>query len=174
MTGAPLSERWDTDRDNQLRALAGQGMSASQISAEIGMTRNAVIGRMDRINLKSHNERADGPKFVAKRGSAGGISSSIKAKRHHMATAAGAPIEPHQISAALVEFNAKISRRQKKTIIQLGPEHCRFPLWEDGDTTRFYCGAKGADMPGKPFCTDHERFAYKPSTGAKPWMPGRS
>lgn len=106
-------------------------------------------------------------KAAGDRKSSCSIMTSIKAKQDR------APIEPHQISAALVEFNAAIPIEQRKTIVELRPDHCRFPLWNDDDPSRFYCGAKGADMPGKPFCAGHERFAYKPSTGAKPWLPGR-
>lgn len=58
MTGSPWNARfnWTSDRDAQLRALVGEGMSAGQIAVEMGgLTRYAVIGRMGRIKLKSHN-----------------------------------------------------------------------------------------------------------------------
>ena len=46
---------WTEDRVEQLRKLRAEGLSASQIAAHMGegMTRNAVIGKCNRIGLKS-------------------------------------------------------------------------------------------------------------------------
>ena len=43
---------WSTDREDRLRALVLDGLTAAMIGAEIGVTRNAVIGKIDRLGLR--------------------------------------------------------------------------------------------------------------------------
>src|ERR1700722_1403704 len=44
-------ETWTAERIEQLRNFASSGLSSSQIAAEIGVTRNAVIGKLNRLGL---------------------------------------------------------------------------------------------------------------------------
>src|ERR1700730_13899541 len=44
-------ETWTPERIEQLRNYASSGLSSSQIAAEIGVTRNAVIGKLNRLGL---------------------------------------------------------------------------------------------------------------------------
>lgn len=181
--------RWNETNTADLKRLWPEGLSAGQIGAELGCSRNAVIGKATRIGLTGSPVDAARRAERKANGNGGGIVVRVKAKRTRIASAhtggttqrmnnrangSNAPVEPIPINMGLAEFNASVPPWQRKTIVELHPGHCRFPLWDDDDPSRFYCGGEGADMPGKPFCTEHERFAYKPSTGAKPWMPGRS
>ena len=48
----PISpSTWSTDRIEQLRRCFDAGLTCSQIAREIGVTRNAVIGKMNRMGL---------------------------------------------------------------------------------------------------------------------------
>ncbi|HTC37397.1 MAG TPA: GcrA family cell cycle regulator, partial [Steroidobacteraceae bacterium] len=42
---------WNPERVAQLRSFIGAGMTCSQIAAEIGVSRNAVIGKIHRLGL---------------------------------------------------------------------------------------------------------------------------
>ena len=42
---------WSTDREDRLRALVLDGLTATRIGAKIGVTRNAVIGKIHRLGL---------------------------------------------------------------------------------------------------------------------------
>ena len=44
-------ETWTTERVEQLQSFVVAGMSCSQIAAQIGVTRNAVIGKIHRLGL---------------------------------------------------------------------------------------------------------------------------
>lgn len=48
---------WTHDRVQRLTALWAKGHSASQIGAAIGVSRNAVIGKVHRINLPARAPR---------------------------------------------------------------------------------------------------------------------
>ncbi|HTE75393.1 MAG TPA: GcrA family cell cycle regulator, partial [Xanthobacteraceae bacterium] len=47
------SATWTLDRIEQLRSCVAAGMTCSEIAAEIGVTRNAVIGKIHRLGLSS-------------------------------------------------------------------------------------------------------------------------
>jgi len=42
---------WSNDRIDQLKRCFDAGLTCSQIAREIGVTRNAVIGKMNRMGL---------------------------------------------------------------------------------------------------------------------------
>ena len=46
------TNRWSTDREDRLRALVLDGLTATRIGAEIGLSRGAVIGKIDRLGLR--------------------------------------------------------------------------------------------------------------------------
>jgi GcrA cell cycle regulator len=191
---------WTTAHDDQLRALVAEGLSAGQIAAEMkgGLSRNAVIGRMGRINLKSQNpyrrppmsqeerllrRRADqrkrrnqtpiydGPVRTRTERSRGAGMQELGLVQRLNGEGQAHGDHPHNPS--LAEFNAAIPIEQRITLIELGPEHCRFPLWGDDERSGFYCGHPSADMPGRPFCAAHSHFAYNGKSEARPWLAGR-
>jgi hypothetical protein len=42
---------WTPDRIEQLKSLAARNLTGSQIAAELGITRNAVLGKLDRMGI---------------------------------------------------------------------------------------------------------------------------
>lgn len=171
MTGST----WTTERHEQLCVLVAEGKSGGQIATEMGgLTRSAVMGRMNRNNIKSKNpcgalNRTNARPKRAKRpkGSDGGNTSAIKAKRRMNEGPDRAPILPQFVNASLDEFNSAIPVSQRVTLIELTNETCRFPLWESDSRDGLYCGALEADHEERrPFCSFHARIAYRPTNGA--------
>jgi GcrA cell cycle regulator len=168
MTGAGLANRWPEARSARLRELVGEGLSAGQIANELGegLTRNAVISRMIRMNLRSlnpPNRNPPGTRPTRDQGSGArdlGTAQRIKAKAKAKAKANGhaLPPEPAPWNASLAEFNATISKRQRKTFAKLENCSCRWPLWAN-ERDGFYCGHPSADLTaGRPYCATHARF----------------
>jgi GcrA cell cycle regulator len=50
-SGATSTATWTPERIEQLRSCIGSGMTCSQIAAAIGVSRNAVIGKIHRLGL---------------------------------------------------------------------------------------------------------------------------
>src|SRR5262249_56504175 len=53
---------WTAERIEQLRSCVGDGMTCSQIAAAIGVSRNAVIGKIHRLGLSSGRAPRRGPR----------------------------------------------------------------------------------------------------------------
>ena len=47
----PPNHEWTTERVDQLTKLWGTGLSASEIGRKLGITKNAVVGKVRRLNL---------------------------------------------------------------------------------------------------------------------------
>jgi GcrA cell cycle regulator len=164
--------KWNAEKTERLKRLWEEGLSDSRIAGLIGCSRNAVIGKRKRSGLQ-HPEDVERNARARATGNGGGTVVRVKAKRKRIASAhtggttqrinnrasgSDAPVEPRQISASLVEFNAAIPKDQIKMLVELGLEHCRWPMNDGGPY--LFCGAVGANMgERRPYCSGHAVFA---------------
>ncbi len=148
---------WTDERVELLKKLWADGLSASQIAAELGgITRNAVIGKVHRLGLSG---RAKSPSSTTPRPrkprSSGMLRVSRPAVRGNTALAYEYDMEPEP---ELVE----IPMEQRKTLLQLNEHTCRWPIGDPGGSEFFFCGGETANE--LPYCTYHSRVAYQPAT----------
>src|SRR6478609_9034615 len=104
---------WTDERVELLKKLWSDGLSASQIAAELG---------------------------------------GITALAHAYEIEAEATPE-------LVENIIPIG--QRRTILELTEQTCRWPIGDPGSTEFFFCG--GNTIAGLPYCAYHSRVAYQPA-----------
>src|ERR1700733_5426973 len=86
VAAAPEKAMWTEDRVNTLKQLWAEGLSASQIAGRLGLgvTRNAVIGKVHRLNLAG---RATQPRNAAPRTARKTREPSIPGRAPSMPTA---------------------------------------------------------------------------------------
>ena len=148
---------WTDERVELLKKLWADGLSASQIAAELGgITRNAVIGKVHRLGLsgraKSPSSAAPRPRKA--RSSGHMLRVSRPAIRGNTALAYEYEPEPEP---DLIE----IPQGQRKTLLQLNEHTCRWPVGDPGSGDFFFCGGESAtDLP---YCSFHSRVAYQPA-----------
>lgn len=156
---------WTEERVESLKKLWSEGLSASQIAAELGgITRNAVIGKVHRLGLSG---RAKSPSASAPR--------PRKARAHahshtQMMRVSRPTIRGNTALAHAYDFEQEpepelvdniIPLGQRRTILELTEETCRWPIGDPGSTEFFFCG--GHAGTGAPYCTYHSRVAYQPA-----------
>jgi GcrA cell cycle regulator len=146
---------WTDERVAQLTKLWADGLSASQIAAELGgITRNAVIGKVHRLGLSG---RAKSPSSSSPRPrkarSSGMMRVSRPSMRGNTALAYDYDLEPEP---ELIE----IPMEQRKTLLQLNEKTCRWPVGDPGSVDFFFCGGEAANE--LPYCSYHSRVAYQP------------
>jgi GcrA cell cycle regulator len=145
---------WSEAADAQLRKLYGDGLSASQIAAEIGggVTRNAVIGKVHRLGLSGR------PKPVSSNKGGWKKRRAWKPPVRVGAAAKGGPdlipVEPKEPTVELA-----IPIEERKTILQLTEHTCRWPIGDVGDEDFHFCGRQ--PKPGLVYCEHHARRAYE-------------
>ena len=135
---------WTDERVELLKKLWADGLSASQIAAELGgITRNAVIGKVHRLGLSG---RAKSPSSTAPRPRKARSSGHMMrvprpSMRGNTALAYDYDVEPEP---ELIE----IPLEQRKTLLQLTEKTCRWPVGDPA--ARTFSSAAGAQRTSCP------------------------
>ena len=150
-------ESWTPERVEQLRSFVVTGLSCSQIAAEMGVTRNAVIGKIHRLGLSpgrppGGSARSCPPRAHRPRG--GGQRRVLQLLFANGAPAIGAVTQAAQIA---------VQSAQPCSLLDLTQGKCRWPLSKgNGD-----CGAAdfifcaNEAIAGLSYCAGHARLAYR-------------
>lgn len=157
---------WTDERVELLRKLWLDGLSASQIAAELanGITRNAVIGKVHRLGLsgriKTPSTAAPRPRSKPQgQRPASPRASSGPSMRGNTALAYAPRV--HESPAPKPELEVVIPMSERVTIMELREAMCRWPLGDPATAEFRYCGGKSEI--GDPYCTYHARIAYQPA-----------
>jgi GcrA cell cycle regulator len=148
-------ETWTPERVEQLRHFVVNGLSSSQIATEIGVTRNAVIGKIHRLGLCP--VRAPG---------GSGRPCSPRSRRER----AGSRRPLLQIlfcdGARVAEATATgpVQSARPRSLLELTKGECRWPLGEaaaDCGADLVFCANEA--IAGLSYCAGHARMAYRVS-----------
>lgn len=160
---------WPAERDAALKRFWADGLPASEIKTRLGggLTRSAVLGRARRLGLsrvkaiaatKPRAGRTDnaGSSVQRVRGKAAqsafsGIVQRVKQKRlREDDDEPEAPSLPKELPADAIPI------AQRKQLVDLDNEHCRFPYNDPLAPDFFFCGDPSADHAGgRPYCRFH-------------------
>lgn len=167
---------WTEQETDLLRDLWREGLSASQIGARIGKTRNAVLGRVHRLGI------ADRPKRSNAAATRSTPRRKVAPQRAPMPTSlrqsterapqdvldeiasvyrCGAPVDHHDDDP---DFIGPCFRLTVRTMPLFGA--CRWPIGDPEEAGFHFCGARAE--PGRPYCEQHARIAYVPAKPRKP------
>tara|TARA_Y100001970_G_scaffold294331_1_gene450792 strand:+ start:100590 stop:101003 length:414 start_codon:yes stop_codon:yes gene_type:complete len=121
---------WTPERVDQLRKLWDEGLTTSEIGKNIGVSKNAVVGKAHRLELPSR------PSPIRR-----GVS-----RRANKQISRPKPVQPQ--SKPLVR-SLPLSRSGRC---------CQWPIGHPGDEDFHFCGAPAVE--GKPYCAEHYAMAY--------------
>jgi GcrA cell cycle regulator len=161
---------WTDERVEMLKKLWGDGLSASQIAAELGgITRNAVIGKVHRLGLSG---RAKSQSTAAPRPRKARPAHMIRIQRPQMrGNTALAHAFEYEVEAEPELVENIIPMGQRKTLLELTEETCRWPIGDPGAADFFFCG--GQSVQSGPYCGYHSRVAYQPANARRDRRPFR-
>lgn len=143
---------WTEQKIETLMAGYRAGDSASQIGNTLGITRNAVIGKLHRMGHK--------------RGKAVPQPREPKPERKHYPRTIRPRQQFPERPAAPVD-DTEAPQPQPCPLFDLTNETCRWPSGHPGNKDFFFCGHPSADMiAGRPYCPYHTNIA-KPSTAPR-------
>lgn len=152
---------WTDERVELLKKLWADGLSASQIAGELGgITRNAVIGKVHRLGLSG---RAKSSSSSAARPRKARGSGMLRVPRSSMrGNTALAHAYEHDLEPEPELIENIIPLGQRRTILELTEETCRWPIGDPGSPEFFFCG--GNTVTSLPYCAYHSRVAYQPAS----------
>ncbi len=151
---------WTDERVELLKKLWADGLSASQIAAELGgITRNAVIGKVHRLGLSGRAKSQSSSAPRARKPRSHMLRVSRPTTRGNTALAYAYEAEPELEPEFVDEV---IPVEQRRTLLQLTEDTCRWPVGDPSNSDFFFCGGK--PVTSLPYCAHHCRVAYQPAT----------
>lgn len=150
---------WSEERSEKAARLFVTGISSDEIAEELGCTRNAVIGKMNRMGIVSPNkpgQRRGEPakKRAAKPATTRPNMQTINARAARTQDQPPTlPVERH-IPRQYVAHEAT-----RKTLQGLADSDCRWPCGDPGHPDFWFCGAPMGSA--RPYCNQHARIAYR-------------
>ncbi len=143
---------WTDERVELLKRRFEAGLSCRQIADDIGVSRNAVIGKLSRLNLtreKARDARRPAPKAAAK----GHRPGTVPRLRCQMRLALYAEPQP-------AADDEPIHNGHCCSLLELSDARCRWPISTPGAEDFCFCG--NTPVEGLPYCAGHTRLAYRP------------
>lgn len=148
---------WTEDRVALLRKLWDEGISAGGIGREMGCTRNAVLGKVDRLGL---------PRRQTTFRLAGVVSSRRRRVKQRRDEAKRLFERKKSRVEELLQSDGFVPRDDdvvmpvacRKTIETLTDHCCRWPVGDPLDKDFFFCGQPR--IPLLPYCLSHVKKAY--------------
>jgi GcrA cell cycle regulator len=149
-----LRDTWTAERVARLKSGVNAGLSCAQIANEIGVSRNAVIGKINRLGLsRGRNPTAPRPRD-------GVLIRRPKVLTQRLVLKAlfeSAPIAGDVVSS------------EPCSLLNLTPRKCRWPISGVGSVDFTFCGNTTVD--GMSYCAGHARIAYRGPFGLPPRGP---
>src|SRR6516164_4367898 len=154
---------WTTERIRLLRRRWRRGARVREIAAELGhgITCNAVISKIHRLGISrlSPYGGAPGRRYTANTRPA---DRPVHAQRAAWWFRKG-PLPAWVVDAKpyveTVGADARIPRRQRRSLLELNDETCSWPVGDPRSSRFFFCGAR--PVPNKSYCAAHCARAYR-------------
>jgi GcrA cell cycle regulator len=145
---------WTTERIQILKSRFEAGRSCREIAVDLGVSRNAVIGKLSRLQWTREENRAPHPNPRTKRAKGDRAKATARLQYQMLkavyADAAPPPDEP-------------IHNGRCCSLLELDAQRCRWPISTPGAQDFCFCGNLPID--GLPYCAGHARLAYRPNPG---------
>ena len=136
---------WTVERVELLKNRFEAGLSCREIADDIGVSRNAVIGKLSRLNLT--REKAGDARRPARTDAANRPRPRSVPRLQYRLLQAAANEEP-------------IHNAHRCSLLDLSEERCRWPISTPGAADFCFCG--NPPIKGLPYCAGHTRLAYRP------------
>jgi GcrA cell cycle regulator len=145
---------WTTERLERLKTGFEAGLSCREIAVDIGVSRNAVIGKLSRLNLT--REQSGDARPPARKDAAERTRREPKPRQQYrllQALYAGSQPAP---------AHDPISNAHRCSLLELNEARCRWPINTPGAADFCFCG--NTPVAGQPYCPGHNRLAYRPGS----------
>ena len=137
-----IETTWTMERIALLKDRMRAGFSCGQIARELGVSRNAVIGKTNRLGLSRFKNAIPGQSH-----------RTVTRQKNLRALWA----KPQIAFAKLSSESAKAC-----SLFELQQWHCRWPMGDRTSEDFGFCGNR--PVAGLPYCPAHAQMAYRPST----------
>ena len=143
---------WTNEQVEQLREMWSEGLTANEIAKKLGVTKNAIVGKVHRLCLKARpspikTKNADvKPETNLKQSDETGTSAEVAEQMPELPKVEVAVKE----KKSCCEGNVKLTELDSHT--------CRWPIGDPRDDDFCFCGKRV--RTGQTYCDEHSAMAY--------------
>jgi GcrA cell cycle regulator len=151
----PVNEpTWTTERVELLKSRFAAGLSCREIACDLGVSRNAVIGKLSRLNLT--REKTGDARRPARNDTAKGRGpKTVPRLQYQLLRALYGKPQP-------AADDEPIPNGRCCSLLELSEQRCRWPISTPGLADFCFCG--NTPLEGLPYCAGHTRLAYRPGS----------
>lgn len=153
--GGGATPFWTLARVALLLELRAKKWSGRRIAAELGVTRNAVMGKLARMGLKCESMRQP------PRGRKRDMERKARQQQQHGDRRRKPPQAP-PAPPKVADVAPELPPATRVSIYQLTPTSCRWPYGDPRDPDFVFCGAPAIEGS---YCGHHARMAWAPPRG---------
>lgn len=176
-----MSKSWDNGILKKLKALVGRGLSTAEIGKKLGISKNAVVGKLHRLGWNAAaNDAPNKPGTTKKSGaeskkvavkktvvktpkvSKKTIKASPKKAEKPAKTKSVVAEKPKRISVRGSAKESAVHQRMVQHALEMAnlkPNQCRWPIGDPDSEGFHFCGQPV--FVGKPYCYEHCKQAYQ-------------
>jgi GcrA cell cycle regulator len=145
---------WTTERVERLKNRFEAGLTCREIANDIGVSRNAVIGKLSRLNL-TREESGDARRPARNNAAKERRPKPVPRLQYRMLRALYGEPQP-------AADNGPIHDGHTCSLLELSEQRCRWPISTPGAADFCFCG--NTPLEGLPYCAGHTRLAYRPGS----------
>lgn len=154
---------WTNEQVEQASMMWRAGETAQNIATAIGKSRNAVIGKMNRIGVR-RNEDQDGDATAR---------DTVKSRVEKISPVEEPAIEETQSATEEEPYTGEdpedeildpdniieINHERRLPLMYLSNKTCRWPIGDPSTKNFWFCGRQSVN--DKPYCNEHSELAFQ-------------
>lgn len=142
---------WTDESVERLRQMWSEGLTANEIAKKLGVTKNAIVGKVHRLCLTARPSPIKSKENEA-------LSEDIEQTGANAAMSADL-FENTSAAGKSTSTNKKIENIK---LVDLDSHTCRWPIGDPRDEDFCFCGKKV--RTGQTYCDEHSQMAYVKAT----------
>ena len=148
---------WTDENVEKLRQLWSEGLSANEIAKKLGVTKNAIVGKVHRLCLKAR------PSPIKSKDNTENVKETsvvVEVEEQTLTVEQSVVEETEIVEEAPVYVEKKIYKRSPSNVklMELDSHTCRWPIGDPRDEDFCFCGKRVRS--GQTYCDEHSAVAY--------------
>ena len=143
---------WTNEQVDQLREMWSEGLTANEIAKKLGVTKNAIVGKVHRLCLKAR------PSPIKTKVAELKVEEAVSLDVEEGGCAEVSVQDKQALETEVVVKEKKSCHCNNVKLTELDSHTCRWPIGDPRDDDFCFCGKRV--RTGQTYCDEHSAMAY--------------